>query len=122
MHYITRLIDNSRTSFHNAIKRFGKFSSALDGLFRHHHDMICVEAGTRAGFFFHPLDKCHPYWWYEYLTYNKMTSNELKAGWTLFYVVQNVRQNMIVDTIYVTLMYCREDEKISGAIMMDVMT
>ena len=51
-----------------------------------------------------------------------MTSNELKAGWTLFYVVQNVRQNMIVDTIYVTLMYCREDEKISGAIMMDVMT
>ena len=50
MHWITRLIDNSRTFFDNAIKHFRKLSSALDDLFHHHRDMICVEAGARAEF------------------------------------------------------------------------
>ena len=99
MHYITRLIDNFCSSFHNAIKRFGKFTLALDDLFRHHRDMICAEAGTMAGFFCRHLDHYHPYWWHHYLTYNKMPFNELKAGWTLYHVVQIVRRNMIVDSI-----------------------
>ena len=99
MHYITRLIDNFCSSFHNAIKRFGKFTLALDDLFRHHRDMICAEAGTMAGFFCRHLDHYHPYWWHHYLTYNKMPFNELKAGWTLYHVVQIVRRNMIVDAI-----------------------
>ena len=94
MHYITRLIDNSCTSFDNAIKRSGKFSSALDNLFRHHHAMIYLEADTRFGFFREHSDDYHHY------LHGYLTSNEVKAGWTLFHVVQNIRRNMIVDAIH----------------------
>ena len=39
------------------------------------------------------LDNYHRYW------HEHLTSNEVKAGWTLLYVVQNVCWNMIFDTI-----------------------
>ena len=91
MHYIARLIDNSRTSFDNAIKRFGKFSSALGDLFPYHRDIVCLETGTRFEFSCKHLDDYHHYW------YENFTINEVKAVWILFYVAQNVRWNMIVD-------------------------